>query len=106
MELNKFLYQQRQKEKHQAKQARASAIELKEMRFPKFILCDNMEDNGIEEKRAKNFQRLIIETSKKYPKKDFQIIYTTSYIPNEYNNSTYCIGEYYSNENNNKTLNI
>lgn len=33
MELNKFLYQQRQKEKHQAKQARASAVELKEMRF-------------------------------------------------------------------------
>lgn len=33
MELNKFLYQQRQKEKHQAKQARSSAVELKEMRF-------------------------------------------------------------------------
>jgi len=83
-----------------------ASLELKEMRFPRFILCDNMEDNGIEEKRAKNFQRLIVKTSEEYPKNDFQIIYTTSYIPKEFDNTTYCIGEYYSNENNNKTLNI
>lgn len=48
MELNKFLYQQRQKEKHQAKQARASAIELKEMRFGL-----NIDENDINTKIKK-----------------------------------------------------
>ncbi|MCG2417950.1 hypothetical protein K8089_02870 [Aequorivita sp. F47161] len=83
-----------------------ASLELPEMRFPRFILCDNMEDNGIEERRAKNFQRLIINKAEAYPKKSYQIIYTTSYIPEEFNNSEYCVGKFYSNEGNNKTLNI
>ncbi len=81
-----------------------ASLELPEMRFPRFILCDNMEDNGIEEIRAKNFQRLIINKAKNYSNKSYQIIYTTSYIPEELNTPEYCVGEYYSNEGNNKTL--
>ena len=81
-----------------------ASLEIPEMRFPRFILCDNMEDNGIEEKRAKNFQRLIVKTAEKYEEEDYQIIYTTSYIPEEFNNTSYCVGDYYSGENENKTL--
>ena len=82
-----------------------ASMEIPEMRFPRFILCDNMEDNGIEEERAQNFQNLIISTANNYNKKDFQIIYTTSYITEELNKSDYIVGKYYS-EDNGKTLDV
>tara|TARA_R110000868_G_scaffold53666_10_gene168268 strand:- start:76 stop:1983 length:1908 start_codon:yes stop_codon:yes gene_type:complete len=81
-----------------------ASLESKEMRFPRFILCDNMEDNGIEEERAKNFQRLILKTAHDYSKANYQIIYTTSFIPEELEGSIYCVGDYYSEEGNNKSL--
>lgn len=81
-----------------------ASLEIPQMRFPRFILCDNMEDNGIEEKRAKNFQRLIVNTATKYQVEDYQLIYTTSFIPEELNNTDYCVGDYYSKEYDNKTL--
>ncbi|WP_415376405.1 hypothetical protein [Patiriisocius sp. Uisw_017] len=81
-----------------------ASLEIPEMRFPRFILCDNMEDNGIEEIRAKNFQRLIVQKASNYPNESYQIIYTTSYIPEEFNNPNYCVGEFYSNTGNKKTL--
>jgi len=81
-----------------------ASLESNRMRFPRFILCDNMEDNGIEEVRAKNFQKLIVKTAQKYPKEDYQIIYTTSFIPEEFEDSEYCVGNYYSEEGNKKSL--
>jgi hypothetical protein len=42
-----------------------------------------MEDKGIEEVRAHNFQRIIIEQAEKYKKENYQLIYTTSHIPPE-----------------------
>lgn len=81
-----------------------ASLELPQMRFPRFILCDNMEDNGIEEIRAKNFQRLIINKAEQYSKDSYQIIYTTSYIPEEFNNPKYCVGDFYSNTGSKKTL--
>ena len=37
-----------------------SSLELPFMRYPHFIFADNMEDKGIEESRAQNFQRVLI----------------------------------------------
>lgn len=73
-----------------------ASIEIEKMRFPRFILCDNMEDKGIEVARVHNFQKNLVHLLEKSDKKDYQVIYTTSFIPNELNNSDYCVGEFYT----------
>lgn len=73
-----------------------ASLQIERMRYPRFILCDNMEDKGIEEKRAQNFQKIIIDEAEKQDKNGFQMIYTTSYISDELKDSDYCVGEYYT----------
>jgi hypothetical protein len=58
-----------------------------------------MEDKGIEMKRAQNLQKLLIDRVSAYDSNQYQMIYTTSYITEELNNSEYVVGEYYSKEN-------
>lgn len=79
-----------------------SSLEIESMRYPRFILCDNMEDKGIEKERSQNFQNLIVETAKQYQDEQYQIIFTTSMISDKLENSEYLIGDYYTIEN--KTL--
>ena len=66
------------------------------MRYPRFIFADNMEDKGIEIKRAQNLQKLLIDRVEKYDQRNYQLIYTTSYITDELKNSDYVVGEYYT----------
>ena len=73
-----------------------SSLELPFMRYPHFIFADNMEDKGIEESRAQNFQRVLINKLAEYPDDDYQVIYTTSYITDELDNSEYVVGDKYS----------
>ncbi|WP_316846491.1 hypothetical protein [Pedobacter psychrodurus] len=73
-----------------------ASLSISEMRYPRFILADNMEDKGIEEERAQNFQRKLIERLKSFNPNDFQVIYTTSYIPPEFDNGPMVVGDYYS----------
>jgi hypothetical protein len=75
-----------------------SSLELDVFRYPRFILCDNMEDKGMEEARSQNFQNIIVEYSKKFSK-NFQIIFTTSMISPILNTKEYCIGEFYTEQN-------
>lgn len=75
-----------------------ASLEIEEMRYPRFIFCDNMEDKGIEPKRAQNFQKVLVEMVERYPI-PYQLIYTTSHILEEYNNTKYCVGDYYTEEN-------
>jgi len=83
-----------------------ASIELDFMRYPKFILCDNIEDKGMEEARSKNFQKNIVNiaNSKKFEDKDFQMIFSTSMINDDLNIEPYTIGEFY--DENNKTLKL
>ncbi len=76
-----------------------ASLSISKMRYPRFVFCDNMEDKGIEEGRAQNFQRILIAETEKYSKDSYQLIYTTSFIPDELDNTEYCVGEYYSEEN-------
>jgi hypothetical protein len=62
-----------------------------------------MEDKGMEKIRTQNFQNLITSMSNRFGK-NHQIIFTTSMIADELNNSEYCVGEDY--DRNNKTLKI
>ena len=76
-----------------------ASLTIEKMRYPRFILCDNMEDKGIEPLRANNFQRIIINEAKKFKADNYQMIYTTSYLPEELQGSAYIVGEYYTKQN-------
>ncbi|WP_085536615.1 hypothetical protein [Massilibacteroides vaginae] len=76
-----------------------ASLHIDAMRFPRFIFADNMEDKGIEMKRAQNLQHLLIDRVSNYNSSDFQMIYTTSYITDELNQSDLVVGEYYTKEN-------
>ena len=80
-----------------------ASLELKFFRYPRFILCDNMEDKGMEKVRTQNFQNLITSMSKKFGD-DHQIIFTTSMIADELNDTPYCVGKNY--DRGNKTLHV
>jgi len=75
-----------------------ASLELNFFRYPRFILCDNMEDKGMEPERSKNFQNLIVSLSK-ISKIKHQIIFTTSMIDDSLNNSELCVGEFYTETN-------
>jgi hypothetical protein len=80
-----------------------ASLELDFFRYPRFILCDNMEDKGMEKVRTQNFQNLIVAMSEKFGK-DHQIIFTTSMIADELNNTPYCVGIEY--DRSHKTLQV
>jgi len=80
-----------------------ASLELDFVRYPRFILCDNMEDKGMEEIRSQNFQKKVVEVANKYTK-PYQIIFTTSMIEPGLDNSMLCVGDKYSEEN--KSLKI
>lgn len=71
-----------------------ASLELNFMRYPKFILCDNMEDKGMEKERTQNFQNVITEISKRH-QVAHQIIFTTSMVSDQLNGTDYCVGEDY-----------
>lgn len=76
-----------------------ASLSIATMRYPRFIFCDNMEDKGIEKIRAENFQRILIKEAEKYNSEDYQMIYTTSFIPEELNVPKYTVGEFYTKSN-------
>jgi hypothetical protein len=80
-----------------------ASLKLDFFRYPRFILCDNMEDKGMEKERTQNFQNLITRISSEQEQKH-QIIFTTSMIADDLNNTPYCIGIEY--DRNNKTLKV
>jgi len=80
-----------------------ASLELEFFRYPRFILCDNMEDKGMEKVRTQNFQNLITSMSEKFDK-EHQIIFTTSMIADELNDTEYCVGRNYDREH--KTLQV
>jgi hypothetical protein len=80
-----------------------SSLELEFFRYPRLIICDNIEDKGMVPARSQNLQRLIVQRSGTFDV-EHQIIFTTSMIAPELNNPTYCVGEEYTHEN--KSLKI
>lgn len=73
-----------------------ASLSVSSMRYPRFILADNMEDKGIEEKRAQNFQKIVIDRLAKFAATSYQVIFTTSYLSPELNNTDLCVGDYYT----------
>lgn len=69
------------------------------MCYPRFILCDNTEDKGMQPERSQAFQRKIAELSRVFSKTEHQIILTTSMIADDLNIPEYCIGHFFTEEN-------
>ena len=76
-----------------------ASLSVENMRYPRFVFADNMEDKGIEVERAQNLQKLLINRVNDFDKNNYQMIYTTSYITDELNNSNFVVGEYYTKDN-------
>jgi len=82
-----------------------SSLTMDFMRYPKFILCDNMEDKGMEKERSQNLQNLIVRISESFKTtEEHQIIFSTSMIADELNDTPYCVGADYNQ--NDKTLKV
>lgn len=80
-----------------------ASLEKDFFRFPRFVLCDNIEDKGMEAIRSQSFQNEVVEMSSESDVRH-QIIITTSMISPELDNSNLCVGDFYTE--NNPTLKI
>lgn len=76
-----------------------ASLQVDSMLYPRFMISDNMEDKGMEENRAKNFQRIIMERLKQMPPCDYQLIYATSNIAEELDRPEFTIGDKYTPDN-------
>ncbi|MCG5050445.1 AAA family ATPase [Pectobacterium brasiliense] len=81
----------------------SASIEHASMRLPRFLMLDGIDDGGMEKDRSHNLQSIIIRECSNY-EHDYQLIFATSEINPEYQDSEYVVGEYYSP--NNYSLNI
>lgn len=73
-----------------------ASLQVDTMLYPRLLFSDNMEDKGMEEERAKNFQRMIVKRLQELGNEDYQLIFATSNIADELNTPDYTIGEEYS----------
>ena len=73
-----------------------ASLTIEDMRYPRFIFADNMEDKGIEIKRAQNLQKILIDRVTQFDTNSYQMIYTTSFISDELKDSSYCVGDFYT----------
>ncbi len=80
-----------------------ASLEKEFFRLPRFILCDNIEDKGMQPDRSQSFQKELVKISRE-SEVNHQIIITTSMISPELNDSELCVGEFYTETN--KTLEI
>lgn len=70
------------------------ALNDKDSRIPSFLIMDNIEDKGMVAKRSQNFQHLITEACGEI-ESEHQLIFTTSMIADDLNDTPYCVGPYY-----------
>ncbi|OHV58896.1 hypothetical protein BB987_04340 [Photorhabdus temperata] len=73
------------------------------MRMPRFLMLDGIDDGGMEKERSHNLQKIIIEEAENYTH-DFQLIYATSEINPEYDNTNLIVGRYFNPED--RSLNV
>ncbi|MFK3717823.1 AAA family ATPase, partial [Escherichia coli] len=72
-----------------------ASIEKKYMRLPRFLMLDGIDDGGMEKERSHNLQKIIVQETQSY-QYDFQIIYATSEINPEYENTDLIVGRYFN----------
>ncbi len=63
-------------------------------RMPSLLIIDNMEDQGMQQERSQNFQKVLVERCGDLDNQ-FQIIFTTSMVAPELKDSTFGVGPFY-----------
>lgn len=71
-----------------------ASLELPYLRYPRLIVCDNIEDKGMTTDRSQNFQRNILSLSKD-ANVEHQIIFTTSMVDPSLDTPEFAIGPNY-----------
>ena len=70
------------------------AVDDELSRLPNLLIMDNIEDKGMVPERSQNFQHSLVNACNSL-NNDYQIIFTTSMIAEDLNNTPNCIGPYY-----------
>ncbi|MFK5915542.1 MAG: hypothetical protein QM484_14340 [Woeseiaceae bacterium] len=70
------------------------AVQDNYSRLPNILFMDNIEDKGMVDARSQNFQHLIVEECESL-QNDYQLIFTTSMIAPDLNNTPMCVGPMY-----------
>lgn len=82
-----------------------ASLQVDSMMYPRLLFSDNMEDKGMEQDRAANFQRLVVKRLQEISVTDesgepnYQLIFATSMIAPELERPEYTVGEKYTREN-------
>jgi hypothetical protein len=63
-------------------------------RLPNILIIDNIEDKGMVPERSQCFQHALVDACNSL-KSDYQVIFTTSMIADDLNDSPSCVGPYY-----------
>ncbi len=74
-----------------------ASLKDESFRFPRFLMMDTIEDKGMEPTRSHNFQNLLMEISES-AEVDHQLIYATSMISPELENSNRVVGRFYTHD--------
>lgn len=67
------------------------------MRLPRFLMLDGIDDGGMEKERSHNLQKIIVQETLSYSH-DFQLIYATSEINPDYDDTELVVGRYFNPE--------
>lgn len=70
------------------------AVDDELSRLPNLLIMDNIEDKGMVPERSHNFQHSLVNACNKL-EDEYQIIFTTSMIADDLDNTPNCIGPYY-----------
>ena len=74
-----------------------ASTQLSYMRVPRFIMLDGIDDGGMEKERSHNLQRIIVDECESY-EVDYQVIYATSEINPDYEDSALVVGRFFTPE--------
>lgn len=72
-----------------------ASLEKSYMRLPRFLMLDGIDDGGMEKERSHNLQKIIVQETESY-QFDFQLIYATSEINPDYDDTDLVVGRYFN----------
>ncbi|MGK9007674.1 AAA family ATPase, partial [Citrobacter europaeus] len=73
----------------------SASTRIPEMRFPRFLILDGIEDGGMELERAYSLQEIIVAECEKF-ESNYQLIFATSQIAPQLDNEKYVVSRQFS----------
>ncbi|PVZ59229.1 AAA family ATPase [Pseudomonas sp. B1(2018)] len=75
----------------------STSLELPFMRVPRYLMLDGIDDGGMEKDRSHNLQKIIVNECNAF-KSEFQLIFATSEINPEFENTDLVVSRYFNPE--------